>query len=50
MKLLLENKKDSYVSPMISIVELLSEDVIKTSNFIVGDEDFDVSQDAVPFD
>lgn len=50
MKLLLENKKDSYVSPMISIVELLSEDVIKTSNFIVGDEDFDVSKDAIQFD
>ena len=50
MKLLLENNKNSYVSPMVSIMELLSEDVITASSFTVGDEKYDVSGDAVPFD
>ena len=50
MKFLTENDTKNYVSPTLSIMEFLSEDVIRTSDFKVGDEDFDVPGDAVPFD
>ena len=50
LKKLLEEQEDGYVSPNLVITRLFEEDVVRTSNFVVGDEDFDVNGDAVPFD
>ena len=45
-----EQQENGYVSPKIDVTQFFEEDVIRTSNYSVGDEDFDVGGDAVPFD
>ena len=50
IKLLFEQKKNGYLSPKIDIIKFFEEDVITTSDFKVGDENFDVNGSAVPFD
>ena len=39
-----------YLPVEIKVIAFLEEDVIRTSNYTVGDEDFDVDGSAVPFD
>lgn len=50
LKQFLEAKEGVYVSPKLEVTRFLEEDVIRTSNFAVGDENFDVDGSAVPFD
>ena len=39
-----------YIAMQMEVVDFSKEDVIRTSNYSVGDEEFDVGGDAVPFD
>lgn len=50
IKKFLEQQENGYVSPRIDVTQFFEEDVIRTSNYSVGDEEFDVGGDAVPFD
>ena len=50
IKLLFEQNENGYVSPKIDVIKFVEEEVIRTSNFAVGEEDFDVNGSAVPFD
>lgn len=50
IKKLLEQEENDYVSPKMSVIKFSEEEVIRTSNFAIGDEDHDVTKDAVWFD
>ena len=47
---LLEEKENGYVSPTIHVTQFFQDDVVRTSDFTVGEEEFDVNGSAVPFD
>ena len=47
---LLEEMENGYVSPTIHVTQFFENDVVRTSDFAIGDEEFDVNGSAVPFD
>ena len=46
----LKEKDSAYASPKVEVVAFSEEDVIRTSNFTIGDESYDVTKDAIWFD
>lgn len=46
----LKEKDNAYVSPKAEVIAFPEEDVIRTSNFAIGDESYDVEKDAIWFD
>ena len=47
---LLKEMEDEYVSPTLYVTQFSENDVVRTSDFTVGEEEFDVNGSAVPFD
>jgi hypothetical protein len=48
--LFLKRKKKHYLSLKMDVEVSLDEDVITASSSIIGDEKFDVTEDAIPYD
>lgn len=46
----LKEKDNAYASPNMEVIAFPKEDVIRTSNFKIGEEEYDVTKDAIWFD